>query len=297
MTQFQFTPLFDPDVTYGGGAVVAGAAAEPVTDLPWSEFAAKYPDPAKLEPYKAAKTWGEVYDMQGKRLAEAQTALRTRPAALPERPGADAPPEALSAWRAAHGIPETPEGYQLTKPDDVPDSQWRPGDAEAFSKWAHEEGLSPALVKKLQGFDTERQRAWTAEVQQAQAQEKEALQAAESAELAKRFGANVDPILKDLQEFSASRGKDADIFNPASEKFWGVEAVAYVHDLLSLVKRGEDGTTRRVGTPSAVGAWDKTWAKESMTNRSHPDYEARTNPAHPRHAEINAKAAAAYAAG
>ena len=299
MKQFFFNPLRDPEPgAAGGGAPPPGTGAPPetVVDVPWSEFASKHGEPSKLEPYKAAKTWTDVYNLQSQRLAEAQTALRTRPAALPDRPAPDAPAEALSAWRAAHGIPDSPEGYGLTKPDDVPDEQWRPADAESFAKWAHEEGLSPALVKKLQGYDAERQKSWAGEVQQQQAQQHQAMQASEAAELTKRFGANVDPVLKDLQEFSTSRGKDPDIFNPASEKFWGVEAVAYVHDLLGLVKRGEDGTTRKVGTPAALGSYDKTWAKESL-KPGHPDHEARTNPAHPRHADIHAKAQAAYAGG
>ena len=67
--------LFNEFADGGGGGVQAPVnAAAP--EVPWSEYAAKHADPAKIEAYKDAKTWAEVHDLQSRRLADAQTALR-----------------------------------------------------------------------------------------------------------------------------------------------------------------------------------------------------------------------------
>ena len=91
-------------------------------------------------------------------------------------------------------------------------------------------------------------------------------------------------------------GRDPNVFDPSSDKFWGVEALQFAVDLLKRVPRGEDGTVRNVGAPSANGAYDKAWAKASMV-KGHPDYEARTNSRDPRHKDISRLANEAYALG
>ncbi len=269
--------------------------AAPV-DVPWSEFASKHADPGKLEPYKSAKTWTEVYDLQSQRLADAQTALRTRQPGLPPRPAADSPPEVHAAWRTAHGIPETPEGYGLTKPEGLPDELYDANEAAKFAQFAHEKGMAPDLVKDLQKWYVENTQGKVSEIQQQQAQQAEALRLSEAQELGKRFGDKLDGTLKDVQAVAQAMGKEPGIFDPASDKFWGVEALQFAVDLLKRVPRGEDGTVRNVGAPSTNGAYDKTWAKASMV-KGHPDYEARTNPRDPRHKEISRLANEAYALG
>lgn len=279
-------------------AATPPAGAAPPADVPWSEYASKHAEPAKLEPYKNAKTWAEVHDLQEKRLADAQTALRTRQQqpGLPPRPPADAPPEAHTAWRAAHGIPETPDGYALTKPEGIPDAAWDQEGANEFQKWAHEKGLAPDLVKDLAAFDVQRQQRVASNMQQQQAQQAEQLRLSEAQELGKRFGDKLDGTLKDVQAIAQSMGKDPKIFDPASDQFWGVEALQFATDLLKRVPRGEDGTVRNVGAPSQNGAYNKEWAKAAIV-KGHPDYEALTNASHPRHAEMTQRRNEAYALG
>jgi hypothetical protein len=224
-----------------GAPVPAVAAAAGPVEVPWSEFAAKHPEPAKLEPYKNAKTWSEVFDLKAQRLAEAQTALRSRPPGLPPRPAADAPPEVHTAWRAAHGIPETAEGYGLTKPEGLPDALWDAEEAMSFQQFAHEQGLTPDTVKTLQGWYAQVTQDKVAALQQQQAQQDEQLRQSEAAELGKRFGDKLDAALKDVQTVAQAMGKDPGIFDPASDKFWGVEALQFATDLLKRVPRGEDG--------------------------------------------------------
>lgn len=290
-------PVVDPPVVDPAPPVPAPAPVVAV-EKPWSEFVSGHPDPAKLEPYKNAKSWAEVYDIQSARLAEAQTALRSRPApaVATARPADDAPADVWTAWRASQGIPETPDGYALAKPEGIPDTLWNAEEAKAFSEWAHKEGLHPDLVKKLVAFDASRAQQSVSAAQQQQAQQAEQMRLSEAAELGKRFGDRLDPVLKDLQSVTQAMGKDPGIFDPQSDKFWGVEAVQFAVDLLKRVPRGEDGTVRNIGAPAANGAYDKAWAKASMV-KGHPDYEARTDPRHPRHAEISRLANEAYALG
>lgn len=284
----------NPPIEGGGNAPpppVAGGAD------PWSEYLTKHPEPTKLEPYKAAKSAVEAFELSQARLAEAQTALRSRPASvITARPAADAPPEVHSAWRQANGIPETPEGYGLTKPEGLPDELWNAGEAAEFAKFAHEKGMSPELVKDLQAWYAQSTQGQVSAIQQQSAQQAEALRLSEAAELGKRFGDKLDPVLKDLQSVAQAMGRDTGIFDPASDKFWGVEAVSLYADMLKRIPRGEDGTVRAIGTPAANSAYDKQWAKASL-QKGHPDYEARTNVNHPRHKEIMRLANEAYALG
>lgn len=279
----------------GGGGAVVTPPATPV-EVPWSEYASKHADPAKIEAYKEAKTWAEVHDLQSRRLADAQTALRQRQPGLPPRPAADAPAEAVTAWRLAHGLPETAEGYGLTKPDGLPDELYDAAQVKAFASFAHEKGLAPGLVKDLQAWYIENTQGTLGEMQQAQAKQMDEMRLSEAAELGKRFGDKLDATLKDVQAVTQAMGRDPAVFDPSSDKFWGVEALQFATDLLKRVPRGEDGTVRNVGAPSQNGAYDKTWAKASM-QKGHPDYEARTNPRDPRHKEISRLANEAYALG
>jgi hypothetical protein len=296
---FLFTEA-DADGGAGGGAGgTAPAAAAPAAgpaEVPWSEYAAKHPEPSKLEPYKNAKTWSEVFDLKAQRLAEAQTALRSRPPGLPPRPAADAPSEAHTAWRAAHGIPETAEGYGLTKPDGLPDELWDAEEAKSFQQFAHEKGLTPDTVKTLQGWYAQVTQDKVAALQQQHAQQDEQLRQSEAAELGKRFGDRLDATLKDVQTVAQAMGKDPGIFDPASDKFWGVEALQFATDLLKRIPRGEDGRVRQLGAPSTNSAYDKAWAKAAL-NPSHPDYKALNDPKDPRHAELTRLRNEAYALG
>lgn len=287
--------LFNEFADGGGGGVQAPVnAAAP--EVPWSEYAAKHADPAKIEAYKDAKTWAEVHDLQSRRLADAQTALRTRQPGLPPRPPSDAPPESHTAWRLAHGIPETAEGYGLTRPEGLPDELYDANEMQAFASFAHEKGLSPSLVKDLQSWYVENTQGRLGEMQQQQAKQAEEMRLSEAAELGKRFGDKLDSTLRDVQAITQAMGRDAGIFDPKSDKFWGVEALQFATDLLKRVPRGEDGLVRNVGAPSQSGAYDKAWAKASLS-KGHPDHEARTNPRDPRHREISRLANEAYALG
>ena len=154
--------------------------------------------------------------------------------------------------------------------------------------------LPPDKVKALlDWYHTDLQNG-VADYEKAEADKAAAFRTSEATELGKRFGAKLDGTLKDLQAVAQSMNADAGIFDPGSDKFWGVEAVSLFARMLERVPRGEDGTMRSMGAPTGSAQYDIVWAKEIL-KPGHPDHEAFKNPKHPRHAEIMRLRNEAYA--
>lgn len=280
----------------------------PASDTPWTAtiwgekpgtladgWYTKAPDASRLAPYAGAKSFEDVITIAEKRVSDAQTALRNRPqGGLPQRPEKDAPPEHWEAYRKAHGLPVRPEDYGLTRPETISEKLWSDAKVGEFAKVAHELDLPPDKVKSiLDWYHTDLQNG-VADHERAEAERAQQFRVAESAELGKRFGAKLDGTLKDLQAVAQSMNADTAIFDPGSDKFWGVEAVSLFARMLERVPRGEDGTVRSMGAPTGTGQYDIVWAKEVL-KKGHPDNEALTNPRHPRHEEIVQRRNEAYA--
>jgi hypothetical protein len=65
------------------------------------------------------------------------------------RPGKDATPEEVAAYRELNGIPESPDAYEFNLPDGIVLGEADKPYVDAFTKVAHEENLTPAQVNKL----------------------------------------------------------------------------------------------------------------------------------------------------
>jgi hypothetical protein len=255
----------------------------------------KAPEPAKLEPYKGAKNLEEFVSLAEKRVADAQAALRNRPAGnLPARPSGDAPPEAWAAYREAHGLPHTPEEYGIARPSDFPEQLWNDTEAAEFAKLAHEIDLKPEAVKVLTEWQQKLARDTFAANQKARANAAAALEASEAAELSKRFGAKLDGTLKELQSVAQSSSAPPSLFDPKSPDFLGVHAVSLFAKILERVPRGEDKTRQLFGDAKTAAMYDIAWAKACI-KPGHPDYDAITNSRHPRHQELTELRNQAYA--
>lgn len=256
----------------------------------------KAPEPTKWEPYKGAKTLDDLLSTAEKRVADAQTALRAKqaPAALPERPAADAAPEAWKAYREARGLPESPDGYGLARPEDFPEQLWNDSDAKAFAAWAHENDMPPEIVGKVSAWYNSKVRDGYADSQRQEAEQWQALHAQEAEALTKEFGPKLDDTLRRTAEVAEAAGLPKDWMDPKSKAFAGVAVVKMIDSLLKQIPRGEDGTRRNMG-PGEGKIYDKVWAKEAL-KPGHPDHEAMTNPKHPRHEEVQRLRNLAYAA-
>jgi hypothetical protein len=65
------------------------------------------------------------------------------------RPGKDASPEEIAAYRELNGIPESADKYEFNLPDGIVLGEADKPYVDAFTKVAHEENLTPAQVNKL----------------------------------------------------------------------------------------------------------------------------------------------------
>ncbi|EIP99335.1 hypothetical protein OpiT1DRAFT_03849 [Opitutaceae bacterium TAV1] len=99
-------------------------------------------------------------------------------------PTENAPPEEWSTFFAKVGRPEKPEGYEMKRPDGVPDEVWSDDRAKAFAEEAHKLGLSKKQAHALVAWQTA---GVTAEI--AAAQEK---LASDTAALKAEWGADYD---------------------------------------------------------------------------------------------------------
>lgn len=72
-------------------------------------------------------------------------------------PGPDAKPEELAAWNKLVGVPDTPDGYGIKKPEKMPEGvEWNEEQVKEFSGLAHKLGLTPTQAQALLAWDTER---------------------------------------------------------------------------------------------------------------------------------------------
>ena len=84
-----------------------------------------------------------------KALVHAQKLLGKTPEGYVQVPGADADPEQLTAFHAALGRPDTPEGYELPEIDLPKGFELQEAMIEGFRTKAHELGLTPGQVSGL----------------------------------------------------------------------------------------------------------------------------------------------------
>lgn len=113
-------------------------------------FGAKLPDELKgLEKFRSPKQLLEGYSNLSQLLGKKADAVVI--------PGPDATPEEWAPVLKRLGVPDSPEGYQLKAPDQLPEGVTV--DAEElkeFAKTAHQLGLTPQQVAKLQEYDLAR---------------------------------------------------------------------------------------------------------------------------------------------
>lgn len=73
-------------------------------------------------------------------------------------PKENAPKEEWDAYWTKLGRPETPAGYEIVRPENMPEGlNWSDEVVAGFQGLAHEIGLTPAQAKRLAEWDTQRQ--------------------------------------------------------------------------------------------------------------------------------------------
>jgi hypothetical protein len=106
--------------------------------------------PDHLKPLK--ETWSQIrtIDDLGVKSVHAQTLIGKK-ALAPLPPDA---PDAAKAERKAlldsiNGVPPNPKDYGITRPADLPESQWNQKLADNYAAWAQKYSVSPAAAKEL----------------------------------------------------------------------------------------------------------------------------------------------------
>lgn len=87
----------------------------------------------------------------GKSWFESQKVISSRPKVV-EKPGEDATPEQVLAYRESLGIPEDPSGYNLDFDDGTVIGEDIKPQLDGFLKFAHERNLPPEDVKNTVGW-------------------------------------------------------------------------------------------------------------------------------------------------
>jgi hypothetical protein len=68
----------------------------------------------------------------------------------PAPPGEGATPEQVKAWRELVGVPESPDGYGLKKPEKLPDGvEYNEAMDKEFAAFAHQHNIPPGTVNAL----------------------------------------------------------------------------------------------------------------------------------------------------
>lgn len=185
-----------PATTPAGGAPPANANAGP----PWWNGILK--DDGKIDVSKFDKLPDELKDSQAilkrygtiedvyKGLAHHARTAREK-GLVPLRDGASEAEVADHLERLAkiNGRPDTPEGYGLKRPDNVPEDQWDQGFVDGMAKVFHKHALSPAAVKEIFATYDRATNAKLEELQAEAAQQDEARFQAQQQKLKLEFGA------------------------------------------------------------------------------------------------------------
>jgi len=183
-------------------------------------------------------------------------------------PSQDAPKEEWDEFRSKLGVPDSPEGYGLKVPDDLPSNlQASEEDLKAFSGLAHEIGLTPQQVAKLQEYDTARFTGMAdSSEQQAHAIETKELEDNKKA-LSEEWGSELTAKLTLAKRAAVTFGYTGDQINE-NPIFRNAEVIKI------LAKAGGDMGEDRLasgddGSPTSL----KSRAQDIINNTDNPEYK------------------------
>ena len=201
----------------------------------------------------------------------------------------DATPEMKAEYNAilrrVNGAPEKPEGYNLVKPQDLPDNLWDQNYANSMAKVAHEMGLSPEAMQKLAQAEIQHTKAI---IEQNQKMEQEWFQKQDALfrEVASKEGLDYGKA-KDLAERAGARfGADAQ--NPLYKNATFLAVMARVGKAMSedSMIKGESAKNMSLSADQMTPEQANAAAREISTNKENPDYKAYWDKNHKNHDEV-----------
>lgn len=217
---------------------------------------------------------------------DSMTAARLKGIAIP---AADATEEQKNAFQAelrkSRGVPDNADGYQLTRPEGLPENIDFQKETAALRELAHKHGWTAAETDAIIALDIERQKAIAAEQQ---AQDAEIIKTAQ-AEMTKRWGDKPDQALNLAARAGIAGGLPPELFNPKNEGFIGNSpiGVAVIDAFKSLAEKL--GESKHIPGSGSVALSPEDMARDIMTNPNNPDYKAYNDSSHPNSAAVRAR--------
>lgn len=281
----------DPPVGIPEGAAPAAppaAPAPPPAAAPYSPFAIfadgkvnpQFADWAKDEPHliKLAEKYAGAADpakafAQGIRNLQflaGQKALEPLPADAPDT----VKQERRALLNKLHGVPESPDGYGLAKPENIPPGVlWPEGSEKKYAEAFHKHGAPPEMVKELMDLHMQTLVAGEQEVERQVVARREA----QLAELRKEHGADLPKVLEQARMGARTLGLSDEDAIAISTSAAVVRALARVTALVA-----EDKLVAADGQPAA-GKGYREQALDIMYNPNNPLNAAYRDLGHPQH--------------
>ena len=262
----KFRFLFSPEGGEGEGGGGGQTLLSAPSTTPSAPAAPAAPQPGAAptvpdfihEKFKGAEN---PLEEQAKAYGEAQKLLGQRQQVKP--PGPDAKPEEVTAWRKTLGVPDDVTGYDIKKPDKLPDGvEWNEEDVNGFKKLAHEIGLTPAQAAKIAEFDTVRMGAMSAKGKAGL----ETFVKGQRDELVKEWGDKFDNNKERAVMTAKLLGldpNDAEIGNSA-------KMIKALHAASQLIKEDQFVGSEKAG----LGLTGKDQADDILHNKNNPWHKA-----------------------
>ena len=216
-----------------------------------------------------------------------KTALVGKKGLLPLPP--NAPPEVVAERKAMfdsfNGVPKEPKDYGVTRPPEIPEQAWNEPLVENFTKWAHENSVNPAAVKKLVAVQLEGVKSQLAQ--------QELYEKNFWSEQDKKFTTQVrtENVPLDKAQSLVERGATMLGLDPKNESDALVLKNANVR--LAMMRHalsvGED-TFIQGEAQKSEGGDALSLATDALNNPSNPYHAVLTQgPSHPQYKEVKAK--------
>ena len=180
-------------------------------------------------------------------------------------------PEEFDSFYNRLGRPETPDGYELVKPEGIPDEAWSETEAKGYSEIANKLGLTKTQASELANWQAER-------IGGATKQHSEALEAIKNeatAALKAEWGSDFDVNLAAGKRGAMEVGGEELLSHPLANDPVFIKAMAKVGNMIK-----EDGTAalREGGAktldPRAQIAAIRADAKHPYNQSKHPEHDS-----------------------
>jgi hypothetical protein len=179
-------------------------------------------------------------------------------------PGEDSPASVVNAFREALGVPETPDGYGLEAPENLPEGiEWNEEQVKGITELLHKHNATPAMAKELIAFDLSNKAAQMAQFQEQQANQAAEQKTANMAQLKETWGNDTEANIGLAARMAIKEGID-----PADPSLAHPATVKLLAKLAQMTS--EDKLPINTGDHKMM---NKTEAQAIMTDRGHPDYE------------------------